>query len=146
MFQINRLTPLRLLCAPLLAVVISSGSISAQTPGEADAIEGTIRSQILAMQEDDWAEAFSYASPNIQNIFRNPDTFSQMVTNGYPMVWRPKSYRTGTLEATPQGWVQTMFFEDQQGRLFIADYLMQQIDGVWLINGVQIRPAPEESA
>jgi len=37
--------------------------------------------------------------------------------------------------------MQTMIFVDQQNRLYIADYLMQQIDGQWRINGVQIRPA-----
>lgn len=122
------------------------GPASAQSADEAAGIELTIRSQIEAMQVDDWDRAFEYASPTIQGVFRDPENFSRMVTNGYPMVWRPKTYRSGALIETPRGYSQTMIFEDQQGRLFIADYLMQQIDGEWRINGVSIRPAPTESA
>lgn len=134
-----------LFAALTLSIAAFAAPVSAQTAEEADAIETTIRSQITAMQADDWEQAFTYASPMIQGIFRNPDNFSRMVTTGYPMVWRPRSYRAGSLTMTPQGPNQTMFFEDQDGRLFIADYLMQQIDGEWRINGVQIRPAPEQN-
>ncbi len=131
---------------PLIAVVIGFSAASAQTVEEADAIEQTIRSQITAMQADDWDQAFAYASPMIQGIFKTPDNFSRMVTNGYPMVWRPRSYAAGSLTNTQNGLVQTMFFVDQQGREFVADYTMQLVDGVWRINGVQIRPASGQSA
>lgn len=147
--------------AALSALAITAGGVfgvsdaRAQTAGEATsdqatsdraaAIERTIRDQVDAMRRDDWALAFTYASPTIQGMFQTPQNFSRMVTNGYPMVWRPKSVQRGKLEATPDGLVQTMLFEDQQGRLFVADYFMQEIDGVWRINGVQIRPAPEQT-
>lgn len=134
-----------ILTALLLAIAPLS-TAKAQSVDDADAIRGVIEGQIAAMGADDWDKAFSYASPLIQGIFRNPDNFSQMVTRGYPMVWRPKRFETGALTETPKGLNQTMFFEDQNGRLFIADYLMAKIDGVWRINGVQIRPAPAESA
>lgn len=117
----------------------------AQSADEAAAIEQTIKSQLFAMQSDDWAKAFTYASPMIQGIFQDPDTFSRMVRGGYPMVWRPKTFKVGELTMTPQGPMQVMFFEDQEGRLFIADYLMQLVDGEWRINGVSIRPAPEQN-
>ena len=129
----------------IFAVIVTLAALGpraeAQTIAEADAIENTIRNQIEAMQADDWEKAFTFASPTIQGIFRNPYNFSEMVKNGYPMVWRPREVRVGELTQTPRGLMQTMFFEDQQGRLYIADYLMQEIDGVWRINGVQIRPA-----
>ncbi|MEM7547854.1 MAG: DUF4864 domain-containing protein [Pseudomonadota bacterium] len=136
---------LKFILAPVVALMLAASSVSAQSDEDAREIEETIRSQILAMQDDDWVQAFSYASPMIQGMFRDAETFSRMVTTGYPMVWRPKRYDLGTLEMTARGPVQTMFFEDQQGRLFIADYYMQQVDGIWRINGVQIRPAPQES-
>lgn len=137
---------LKMVFLPLFAVAIFSTHAPAQSAEDAEAIENTIRSQITAIQEDDWDEAFTYASPTIQGIFKNPDVFSQMVTNGYPMVWRPKSYSTGSLNVTPNGPVQTMIFVDQQGRVFVADYTMQKLDGEWRINGVQIRPAQDQSA
>ncbi|MEM8755662.1 MAG: DUF4864 domain-containing protein [Pseudomonadota bacterium] len=137
----------RLLAIPaLIATLAAPLGASAQTADEAAAIEDTIRGQIAAMQNDDWTEAFTYASPTIQRMFENPEKFSRMVTNGYPMVWRPRSYRVGEIVSTPEGLVQTMIFEDQQGRLFIADYQMQLVDGEWRINGVRIRPAPEQTA
>ena len=134
-----------LLTAFLIILAPLSGT-RAQSVEDADAIRGVIESQIAAMGADDWDEAFSYASPMIQGIFRTPNNFSEMVTRGYPMVWRPKRFETGALTQTPKGLNQTMFFEDQSGRLYIADYLMAKIDGVWRINGVQIRPAEAESA
>lgn len=129
----------------LFALVAPTQQATAQGASEAQAIEETILSQIAAMQDDDWIEAFTFASPTIQGIFQTPENFSRMVTSGYPMVWRPKSFRPGVLTSTPQGPMKTMFFVDQQDRLYIADYLMQLIDGEWRINGVQIRPAPEQN-
>ena len=129
-----------------LSLLSSPSATSAQTAEESQAIAQTIRSQIAAIQLDNWAEAFTYASPTIQGIFQSPERFSEMVIGGYPMVWRPKSFRAGDITLSPRGPVQTMFFEDQDGRLYIADYLMQLVDGEWRINGVSIRPAPEQSA
>ena len=118
----------------------------AQSADDAAGIEAVIRSQVEAMRADDWARAFTFASPSIQGIFRDPENFSRMVTTGYPMVWKPRSVKAGALTETPRGLSQTMIFEDAQGRFFIADYLMQVVDGEWRINGVSIRPAPAESA
>ena len=39
--------------------------------------------------QDDFATAFTFASPNIQGIFGTHQNFGQMVRSGYPMVWRP---------------------------------------------------------
>lgn len=130
--------------AVLIALGVTTGA-SAQTSNDRTAIQETIRSQLSAIQQDDWVEAFSYASPMIQGIFNDPENFSRMVIGGYPMVWRPRSYQVGDLIAGPRGPVQVIVFEDQDGRLYIADYLMQLVDGEWRINGVQIRPAPEQS-
>lgn len=134
------------LLTAFLLVMVPFSAVKAQSVDDADAIRGVIEGQIEAMGADDWDKAFSYASPMIQGIFRSPHNFSEMVTKGYPMVWRPKRFETGALIQTPKGLNQTMFFEDQKGRLYIADYLMAKIDGIWRINGVQIRPAPAESA
>lgn len=131
--------------ALVFCVAWSFTSAKAQSTDDADAIRSTIQSQLTAMQSDNWAEAFTYASPTIQQLFQTPETFSQMVTGGYPMVYRPQSFKVGELTDSPQGPVQTMFFEDQDGRLYIADYLMQMVDGDWRINGVSIRPAPEQT-
>ena len=130
-----------IIAAAFLALASLASTADAQTVEQADAIENTIRSQIAAIQADNWEQAFTFASPTIQGIFKSPYNFSEMVKRGYPMVWRPKDVRTGELVQTPRGLMQTMIFVDQQNRLYIADYLMQEVDGQWRINGVQIRPA-----
>lgn len=136
----------RLFAAALVALTLSAPGLRAQSVEDAAAIESVIQNQIAAIQADDWDLAFTYASPMIQRIFRDPQNFSQMVIRGYPMVWRPREVRVGSLTETPQGLVQTMLFEDQQGRIFVADYVMQLVDGEWRINGVQIRPAQQGAA
>ena len=135
-----------ILAAVFLTLALFAPKVGAQTVEQADAIENTIRGQIDAIQADDWEQAFTFASPSIQGIFQSPYNFSEMVKRGYPMVWRPKDVRTGALTETPRGLMQTMIFVDQQGRLYIADYLMQEIEGQWRINGVQIRPAASGEA
>ena len=131
-----------------LAALLALSPLAAPAQGAPDAagIETVIRSQVEAMRADDWSRAFTFASPTIQGIFRDPDTFSRMVTSGYPMVWKPRSVRVGALSDTPRGLSQAMIFEDAEGRFFIADYLMIEVEGEWRINGVSIRPAPAESA
>jgi hypothetical protein len=42
-------------------------------------IKTVVSSQLQAFTEDDAIEAFSYASPKIQSIFRNADNFIAMV-------------------------------------------------------------------
>lgn len=108
-------------------------------------IQAVIDAQLNAFRADDWAQAFTYASPMIQRLFRDPTGFSAMVRGGYPMVWRPSRVEVGELERTPRGPVQIMYFEDAAGVRYVAAYEMTQVDGVWRINGVHIRKAPDAS-
>lgn len=136
----------RIAAAFIIAMLNFTPPAAAQSAEDAAGIEATIRAQLDAIQADDWALAFTFASPAIQDMFQTPEGFSQMVTEHYPMVWRPKGFTPGALAPSPRGWRQTVIIEDQTGRLFIADYYMKLIDGAWRINGVSIRPAPEQSA
>ena len=123
------LTALMMILAPL--------PLRAEEPG--DSIQAVIADQIAAFQANDVERAFTHASPNIQRIFRTPKRFGQMVQQGYPMVWRPARYQWLKIVQTDSGPVQVVLFEDQSGRLHEAGYLMQQVDGVWRINGVKLR-------
>lgn len=108
----------------------------------ADSIQAVIEDQLSAFLTDDLEAAFAFASPTIQRKFGDPESFGRMVEMGYPMVWRPRSHQMRELIETELGPVQVVLFEDGQGRLHEAGYLMQQIDGVWRINGVHVRRAP----
>lgn len=123
------LTGLMLLIAPL--------NLRAAEPD--DSIQAVIADQIAAFQKNDVDRAFTHASPNIKRIFGTPKRFGQMVQQGYPMVWRPARYEWLKIVETASGPVQVVLFEDQSGRLHEAGYLMQQIDGIWRINGVKLR-------
>ena len=109
-------------------------------------IETTIQSQIDAFLQDDFGTAFTFAAPNIRNIFRTPENFGAMVQQGYPMVWRPESVTFGDLRAIAGGIYQTVILTDAAGNLHYLAYRMQMIDGHWRIAGVQSRQAPELSA
>ena len=123
----------------ITAFLILTASLTARADEPGDSIQAVISDQIAAFQANDVDRAFTHASPNIQKIFQTPKRFGQMVRQGYPMVWRPARYQWLKIVQTDAGPVQVVLFEDQSGRLHEAGYLMQQIDGIWRINGVKLR-------
>jgi hypothetical protein len=110
------------------------------------AIESTIQSQIDAFLKDDFETAFTFASPNIRNMFRTPENFGRMVRQGYPMVWRPEDVTFGELRELGGGLYQTVILKDAAGDLHYLAYRMDMIDGEWRISGVQILQAPDVAA
>jgi hypothetical protein len=103
------------------------------------AIRMVIRDQIAAFERDDFARAFSHASPTIRDIFRTPERFGVMVQQGYPMVWRPDEVQF--LEAEKRGGrvFQPVMIRDGKGTLHILDYEMVEGDAGWKIDGVRLR-------
>ena len=110
------------------------------------AIEQTIQSQIDAFLADDFATAFTFASPGIQGMFGTPENFGAMVRQGYPMVWRPSDVTFGDLREIAGALWQRVVVTDANGTLHYLDYRMEQVDGQWRISGVQILPAPQVTA
>ena len=110
-------------------------------------IRATINSQLDAFQRDDWAEAFTYASPVLQQIFGTPDRFRNMVLGGYQAVYRPRQVSFRDLVTTGPRPVQMVFFIGPDGLAYLAAYEMeQQADGSWRIAGVQMMRAAAEAA
>ena len=109
-------------------------------------IEATIDAQIDAFLKDDFAEAFTYASPNIQGLFGNSDRFGQMVQNGYPMVWRPDEVQYLELREIAGNLWQKVLIRDRAGAMHLLDYQMIETGEGWKINGVQLLRAPDVSA
>ena len=101
-------------------------------------IETTIRSQIDAFLADDFATAFTFASPNIQGLFGSPDRFGAMVRQGYPMVWRPSDVQFLDLREMNGRLWQRVMVRDAAGTFHVLDYQMIEADGRWRINGVQL--------
>ena len=109
-------------------------------------IEATIGAQIEAFEADDFARAFTYASPSIQGLFGNSENFGRMVRNGYPMVWRPGDVQFLELHEEGGRLWQKVQIRDRQGQVHVLDYQMIQTGDGWKINGVHILEAPELSA
>ena len=130
----------RLILSILFAMLLT-GPVHAQE----SAARGVISDQISAFQADDVDRAYQFASPFIQEKFGSPETFGRMVREAYPMVWRPSEVTF--LEVRDMGgklW-QEVLLRDAEGRGWIAEYELVELDGVLRINGVRIREAPEQS-
>lgn len=103
-----------------------------------DAIKDVIGSQLEAFNDRDVTEAFSYASPTIKMIFREPENFGMMVERGYPMVWDNSNVRFLGLREEGGMQIQRVMIEDQQGNVHTLEYAMIETPEGWQINGVQL--------
>ena len=109
-------------------------------------IQQTIQSQIDAFQADDFARAFTFASPNIKGLFGTPERFGAMVKNGYPMVYRPSGVQMLDLREIAGNLWQRVRVIDQTGAAYFLDYMMVETEEGWQINAVQVLPAPDVGA
>ncbi|WP_170573991.1 DUF4864 domain-containing protein [Ruegeria atlantica] len=123
----------RLLLALSLSVGLGSGAFA-----QSAEIEANISAQIQAFKVDDFATAFTFASPNIQRLFQTPENFGVMVKRGYPMVWRPADVRFLELREVAGALWQKVMITDGAGRVHILDYQMVPLENGWKINGVQL--------
>src|SRR6056297_2417246 len=110
------------------------------------AIQSTIQNQIDAFLQDDFASAFTFASPSIRSMFRTPENFGAMVRNGYPMVWRPEDVQFGPLREMDGALWQQVLVQDAEGQSYVVEYQMIEVDGAWRIAGVRVIPAPGVAA
>jgi len=129
----------------MIGAVLAAGMAGAAL-AQGTEIEGVISSQIEAFKVDDFAQAFTFAAPSIQGMFRTPENFGRMVTQGYPMVWRPADVTYLDLRQEGGRYVQTVRIEDAQGTVHFLAYSMIQTENGWKISGVQVLDAPGVSA
>ena len=127
----------RLTLALALATAMAAGQAAAQNAA-AD-IRAVISQQIEAFKADDFARAFTYASPNIKRMFGDSVRFGRMVREGYPMVWHPSEVRFSRLSEEGGRMIQSVLVKDAGGALFIVDYEMIAEGDGWRINGVRVR-------
>lgn len=132
----------RVLLAPGLAFAVMLASLAPAAAQEGP-IRETIQRQIEAFRADDFARAFTFASPTIKRLFGTPENFGAMVMNGYPMVHRPAQVEMGELREIAGNLWQRVRIVDQAGRAWALDYMMVETPEGWQINAVQILPAPD---
>lgn len=109
-------------------------------------IEGVIADQLRAFNERDVAEAWQYAAPNIQSIFRDAQTFGGMVQRGYPMVWTNSDVQFLDQQDFGAATRQVIRLTDEQGGFHFLEYRMIETPDGWRIAGVQILPQPDVGA
>lgn len=122
------------------AGIAQDGGAAGAVPAT-EAIPGVIGAQIEALRADDFARAFTYASPTIKEMFGTPENFGLMVRQGYPMVHRPA--QVDMLDQRPEGdaiW-QRVMIRDAAGATHFLDYQMVETPEGWQINAVVLLPA-----
>ena len=126
-----------------LFAVLVAAALALPAAAQEGPIQQTIQNQLQAFQADDFAQAFSYASPTIKGLFGTPENFGAMVRNGYPMVYRPAEVEMQELREVAGNLWQRVRILDQSGRAHLLDYMMVETPEGWQINAVQILPAPD---
>tara|TARA_B100001057_G_C22099396_1_gene662621 strand:- start:61 stop:492 length:432 start_codon:yes stop_codon:yes gene_type:complete len=101
-----------------------------------EAVRYTISSQIDAFKDKDVKKAYTFAAPNIQAQFPNPDIFGLMVRNGYPIIWKPKNYKFTTFKDLGNKCIQRVLFQSYKGSLVSYDYILEKDGNLWKIAGV----------
>lgn len=123
--------------------LLTAAFLAVPALAQEEPIQKTIQSQLDAFQADDFARAFTFASPNIKGIFGTAENFGAMVKNGYPMVHRPAEVQMGELREVAGNLWQRVKIIDQAGRGHLLDYMMIETPEGWQINAVQLLPAPD---
>ncbi len=109
-------------------------------------VETVIQNQLNAFMADDFATAFTFASPAIKGMFGTSDRFGQMVRQGYPMVWRPGEVRFLDVEANGAIRYQKVMIFDGGGVPHVLEYEMIPAGDSWQINGVRYLGPPNLGA
>lgn len=137
-----------LLCLAVFLALSTAVFTAASRPAEAqeNPIQSTIQNQITAFLADDFALAFTYASPTIKEVFGTADNFGRMVKEGYPMVYRPAEVEMLELREVAGNLWQRVRILDQAGRAHYLDYMMVETPDGWQINAVQLLTMPEVGA
>ena len=129
-----------------LGAAVSAGPAQAASDALPEA-RAAVSRQFDAFERGDAAAAFALASPGIQAIFSDPDTFMAMVRGRYAPVYRHRSAEFG--EATVEGDSAEMdvTLTDADNVVWTAHYTFaRQADGRWLISSCQLIRAVDQPA
>ena len=94
----------------MIRVLLLILALGLPAQAQSDDIEAVIGAQLEAFAADDFAKAFTFASPMIKGMFGTPERFGQMVRGGYPMVWRPSRVEFGKVQDTRRAYGQNGIF------------------------------------
>ena len=101
-------------------------------------IQDIISEQIVAFQQNNAEEAYSFASSFIKSKFPSPSRFMAMVKGSYPMIWNPQNFKFIEQRGHASNIIQRVVFTDKDDNLFFFDYLMIKTKETWAIDGVYL--------
>ena len=116
--------------------ILKSISFADESGAAMKEVQKTISSQISAFKQNDFNKAYTFAAPNIQAQFPSPEVFGLMVRNGYPVIWKPKSFKFIEFKDLGNRCIQRVLFQSYDGSLETYDYMLEKNNDVWKIAGV----------
>ena len=129
-----------------LYAILTAACLALPAQAQEAPIQSTIQSQLDAFLVDDYARAFTFASPMIKGMFGTSDNFGTMVQEGYPMVARHGAVQMLELRTVAGNLWQRVMITDNLGRTHLLDYQMIETADGWQINAVQLLPAQDVGA
>ena len=130
-----------------ILVLSSAQAQDAVAPADEMATRQVIDEQIAAFRSGSHDRAYSYAAPNIRQIFPTVERFISMVQGGYMPLYSPEAYVFGRNALISGQVFQEVIVTDSAGKQWQAVYtLARQPDGSWKISGVKLDPYKGVSA
>ena len=123
-------------CILFYVFLLKSVALTDESMTPMKEVQETISSQIDAFKQEDLKRAYNFAAPNIQAQFPSPEVFGLMVRNGYPVIWRPKSFKFTEFKDFGNRCIQRVLFQSYNGSLEYYDYILEKSNNVWKIAGV----------
>ena len=108
---------------------------------DAEQVQSVVRAQLAAFAVDDGERAFSFAAPELRQMFGTSALFMRMVRASYPVVYRPASVTFLQPKPDQDVVLQPVQMADAKGASWLAMYRVQrQADKTWRIAGCILVP------
>lgn len=131
-----------LIFAAGLAAAFTTSMAQADQAIDKQESQAVIEAQLEAFKQGDSVKAFSYATPNIQTMFGDAETFMQMVRKGYDVVVKPVTVRFVKFETDGANALHAVQMIDRQKTLWNVYYVLQKRpDGSWKISSCETEKA-----
>ena len=121
--------------AGVLTAAFTTSMVQADEASDRKETRAVIEAQLEAFKQGDGPKAFSYATPNIQTMFGDAETFMKMVREGYDVVVKPVTVRFVKFETDGMNALHAVQMIDRQKTLWNVYYVLQKRpDGTWRIS------------
>lgn len=135
--------PMTWLTVLLISIVFNTQFAMADdsvTTEDIKAAQQVIVSQISAFKADDYQSAYSFAAPNVKQVFPSAKAFMMMVKSGYKPLYQHASYVFGKSRSSSSEVYQELMVTDKSGQLWQFIYTLdKQQDQSWKITSVVMR-------